>query len=141
MDSRRWHAIDVLQIAAVAVLLWFLITWRGPWNVQRVAGTVLTVVSVGLLGVARYQLGESFSVRPEARELVTQGIYSKIRNPIYVFGTLAFTGMILVLQKPVLWVVLMVAIMIQIFRARREARVLEAAFGDSYREYRRKTWF
>jgi hypothetical protein len=25
--------------------------------------------------------------------------------------------------------------------ARREARVLEEAFGDSYREYRRKTWF
>jgi len=29
----------------------------------------------------------------------------------------------------------------QTIRARREARVLEAAFGDEYREYRRKTWF
>jgi protein-S-isoprenylcysteine O-methyltransferase Ste14 len=29
----------------------------------------------------------------------------------------------------------------QIWRARREAQVLEAAFGDAYREYRRKTWF
>jgi protein-S-isoprenylcysteine O-methyltransferase Ste14 len=29
----------------------------------------------------------------------------------------------------------------QIVRARREASVLETAFGDAYREYRRKTWF
>jgi protein-S-isoprenylcysteine O-methyltransferase Ste14 len=29
----------------------------------------------------------------------------------------------------------------QIFRAKNEARVLENAFGDEYREYRRKTWF
>jgi protein-S-isoprenylcysteine O-methyltransferase Ste14 len=30
---------------------------------------------------------------------------------------------------------------IQTLRARREERVLEAAFGDTYLEYRRKTWF
>jgi protein-S-isoprenylcysteine O-methyltransferase Ste14 len=30
---------------------------------------------------------------------------------------------------------------VQTLRARREAQVLEAAFGDAYRDYRRKTWF
>jgi protein-S-isoprenylcysteine O-methyltransferase Ste14 len=30
---------------------------------------------------------------------------------------------------------------VQTIRARREARVLEAAFGEAYREYRKKTWF
>ena len=29
----------------------------------------------------------------------------------------------------------------QIMRARREAAVLEATFGDAYREYRKRTWF
>jgi protein-S-isoprenylcysteine O-methyltransferase Ste14 len=29
----------------------------------------------------------------------------------------------------------------QVIRACREARVLETAFGDAYREYRSKTWF
>jgi protein-S-isoprenylcysteine O-methyltransferase Ste14 len=51
------------------------------------------------------------------------------------------TGVILVLQRPVLWLVLVAALVGQTIRARREARVLEAAFGDAYREYRRKTWF
>jgi protein-S-isoprenylcysteine O-methyltransferase Ste14 len=32
-------------------------------------------------------------------------------------------------------------IVVQMLRARREARVLEAAFGDAYRDYRRQTWF
>jgi len=34
-----------------------------------------------------------------------------------------------------------VVIIGQTVRARREARVLEATFGDAYREYRRTTWF
>jgi protein-S-isoprenylcysteine O-methyltransferase Ste14 len=34
-----------------------------------------------------------------------------------------------------------IIIPLQIFRARREAAVLEAKFGDEYREYRKRTWF
>jgi protein-S-isoprenylcysteine O-methyltransferase Ste14 len=85
--------------------------------------------------------GRSFSIKAEAHRLVTTGLYSKIRNPIYVFGMVMITGMILVLQRPEGWLVLVAAIVGQTIRARREAQVLEAAFGDEYREYRRKTWF
>ncbi len=42
-------------------------------------------------------------------------------------------GLILVLQKPVLWVGLAAVVAIQTIRARREACVREEAFGDSYR--------
>ncbi len=50
-------------------------------------------------------------------------------------------GFVLVLHRPMLWLVLLALIVMQTLRARREAKVLEAAFGDAYREYRRKTWF
>jgi protein-S-isoprenylcysteine O-methyltransferase Ste14 len=40
-----------------------------------------------------------------------------------------------------LWLVVPIVIVVQTLRARREARVLETAFGDAYREYRSKTWF
>jgi len=108
---------------------------------MRYIGTVLAVVGVTLVGVARFQLGKSFAVKAEAHELVTRGLYSKIRNPIYVFGVVMLIGIILVVQKPVLWIVLVIMVIGQVIRARREARVLETAFGDAYREYRRKTWF
>jgi protein-S-isoprenylcysteine O-methyltransferase Ste14 len=45
------------------------------------------------------------------------------------------------LHYPVLWVALVIGIPLQIVRARREAHVLEAKFGEAYREYRRQTWF
>ena len=50
----------------------------------------LSVVCAALWLVARLQLGAAFSVRPEARQLVETGLYSRLRHPIYVFGTAAF---------------------------------------------------
>jgi protein-S-isoprenylcysteine O-methyltransferase Ste14 len=133
--------IFTAQAIAFAVLAWILVTWKTPWNPQRYAGTVLTIVGAAFIVIARYQLGKSFSIRPEAHELVTTGIYARIRNPIYVFGTVLLTGLILVLQRPRLWILLTVVVVAQTIRARKEAQVLEAAFGEQYREYRRKTWF
>jgi protein-S-isoprenylcysteine O-methyltransferase Ste14 len=141
MEARNQYAFTALQLVGAAVFGWVLVTWPTPWNTERYVGTVLAVVGIGFIVVARYQLGKSFSLKPEAHALVTTGIYSKIRNPIYVFGTFLVTGLILVIQVRILWIFLVIAVIGQTLRARREARVLEAAFGDAYRDYRRKTWF
>ena len=141
MEGRRFLVFTAIQIGSVGILIWLLATWRTPWNAQRYIGTVLAVVGVSFIGLARYQLGKSFSIKAEAHALVTTGLYSKIRNPIYVFGLVMLIGLMLVLQKPGLWIVLVVVAIGQTVRARQEARVLEAAFGEQYREYRRKTWF
>ena len=141
MEARRIYAITAVQLVAVSILVWMLLTWKTPWNTQRYIGTVLVVVGVSFIAVARYQLGKSFSIKAEAHALVTTGLYSKIRNPIYVFGMVMLTGLILILQRPGLWILLVVVAIGQTVRARREARVLKAAFGEEYRAYRRTTWF
>src|ERR1700758_3370357 len=141
MQTSQIYVVTSVQVVAVGVLTWFLITWKTPWNAERYIGTALVVVGVSGIAVARYQLGRSFSIKPEAHALVTTGLYSKIRNPIYVFGGVMIAGLILVLQRPALWILLFIVVLGQTIRARREARVLEAAFGDEYREYRRKAWF
>ena len=141
MDIRHLRVLTALQLLAVGVLCWVLVTWNTPWNAMRYIGTVLAVVGVSFVGIARYQLGKSFAVKAEAHQLVTSGLYSKIRNPIYVFGGVMLAGLALVVQKPVLWIVLVAVVIGQVIRARREARVLDTAFGDAYREYRSKTWF
>jgi protein-S-isoprenylcysteine O-methyltransferase Ste14 len=100
----------------------------------------LSVVSAILWFVARRQLGEAFSVRPEARQLVTTGFYAKLRHPIYAFGTMAFLLVLLAMygwQALVIWAIL---IPVQVLRARREERVLAEAFGAEYEMYRRSTW-
>ena len=50
-------------------------------------------------------------------------------------------GIAVMLWRLDFFLFLLVVIPMQIFRARREARVLEEKFGEEYREYRRRTWF
>jgi protein-S-isoprenylcysteine O-methyltransferase Ste14 len=91
--------------------------------------------------VARFQLGASFSVKAKASVLVTHGIYSRIRNPIYVFGGIMIAGMMLFFLKPEYLLIFAVLVPMQVVRARKESAVLEAAFGDEYRRYKAETWF
>jgi protein-S-isoprenylcysteine O-methyltransferase Ste14 len=141
MEGRPLYILTAVQIVAVVAVLWLVISRPGPWDWQRDLGVALIVVGVGGIATARYHLGKSFAIKPEAHQLVTRGIYSKIRNPIYVFGTVTVAGIVLVLHRPTLWLLVLAIIIMQTLRAHREAQVLEAAFGDAYREYRRKTWF
>ena len=95
------------------------------------AGLLLSAVSLPLWIVARRQLGIAFSVRPEARHLVTRGLYSKIRHPIYLFGSFAYFGSLLALQVWPILVAWLALTPIEIVRARREDRLLAEAFGPS----------
>jgi protein-S-isoprenylcysteine O-methyltransferase Ste14 len=112
-----------------------------PWTPMRIAGVVIVLPSLPLVVLARIELGSSFSIRPKAQSLVTHGLYSRIRNPIYLFGALVVVGVLLYVNKPrALW--LLVAIIpLQIYRARQEEKVLGTKFGAEYQRYKSGTWF
>jgi protein-S-isoprenylcysteine O-methyltransferase Ste14 len=140
VKSKSILLLQVLAIlVAVAVAFLRFRVHLGTW--MSLCGLVLAVPSFSLWLTARVQLGRSFSVRARANELVTHGLYSRIRNPIYVFGTLFVAGFILIMGKPI-WLLLPIALIpMQVVRARKEARVLEEKFGEQYRLYRARTWF
>jgi protein-S-isoprenylcysteine O-methyltransferase Ste14 len=50
-------------------------------------------------------------------------------------------GLILAIGEPWLLLIVLVLAPMQVVRAKREASVLEAKFGDQYRAYQRRTWF
>ena len=131
----------IIVFAGACVSFWIFLRGPGPDGLLRWVGLILALLGVVGVIVARWTLGRSFSVTPQARQLVTHGIYSKIRNPIYVFGAVCITGVLLMIQLRYAWTWLGVVIVLQAFRARKESHVLEAKFGDEYREYRKKTWF
>ena len=141
MSDWKFYLYITPQVIAGVLLLAFIVYWPGPWNAQQVVGSILLLVGFGMVSLARFQLGRSFSVTPQARKLVTHGLYSRIRNPIYFFGAVAMAGFFLIIQRPILWVLFMAVVVIQIVRARRAAAVLEAKFGEEYRAYRSHTWF
>lgn len=132
-----------LQVLVVLCGFGYLF-WRvhdHAWTPVRIAGAAIVAAGVAGWAAARIEIGSSFAVQAKAKQLVTRGIYSKIRNPIYVFGAVALVGLALLFEQPLWLLPLAVVIPMQVWRARVEARVLEAKFGEAYREYRRKTWF
>ncbi|HUJ33359.1 MAG TPA: isoprenylcysteine carboxylmethyltransferase family protein [Candidatus Acidoferrum sp.] len=142
MSTQVTTVITIVAVGlGIGYLMWTESAVFGSWTPARAIGLALAAVAFVFWTVARLQLGKSFSIQAKATELVTHGIYSKIRNPVYVFGTLFMAGIILWIGRPVLLLVLLVAIPVQVMRAKKEARVLEAKFGDAYRQYRAKTWF
>lgn len=113
----------------------------GPHSTLSYIALCLSLACAALWFVARWQLGNAFSVTPQASQLVTRGLYSKIRHPIYMFGTLAFLFVVLALLGWPGLIIWGIVILIQIIRARREERVLAETFGAEYTVYRSKTWF
>lgn len=140
-DSSKITPLFVLQFCVVFVVISVIAFRPGEWSSARWIGLCIAVPSAVFLFIARWQLGRSFSVTPQARALVTKGIYSKIRNPIYVFSGLVLLGVLVTLHYRYAFLLLAVVVPVQIIRAHQEAKVLEAKFGDEYRRYRERTWF
>lgn len=137
------NIITLAIVLAGAVFIAFHLNFIA-WTPLKIAGAVLAAISIALLAVARLQLGSAFSLRAKAHTLVTTGIYSKIRNPIYVFGELYILGLAIVLWNWIGWPLLAIVLLlipIQIIRARQEAQVLRQTFGEEYDRYKAHTWF
>ena len=130
--------MGAMVLVTLTVLVWS--KHSVPITAWQIVGATIAIPSAALWFVARLQLGKSFSVTAQARQLVTTGLYSKIRNPIYVFGLLFITGIIIYLGQ--FWWLLAIPALagLQFWRVRAESAVLEAKFGDEYRQYKARTW-
>lgn len=133
----------ITTLAPLVALVWMIagaLDPHRPWDGARIAGFALGVVFLALVFLARLQLGDSFSIAPEAHKLVTTGIYSKVRHPVYVFGTLAILGIALYTHLWPLLAAVLLVIPMQVVRARAEERVLTEKFGEEYLRYKSRTW-
>ncbi|MDR3698704.1 MAG: methyltransferase [Candidatus Sulfopaludibacter sp.] len=135
--KRQLYFVDVVWFLFCAVVIMV----RVPAGPRFYAGMGLMAVSFTLWMAARFQLGRSFRATAQAHKLVTTGLYSKFRNPIYLFGQLAFLGLAIAWNTVLGYALFTLAIPLQMLRARKESTVLEKAFGDEYRAYRARTLF
>ena len=111
------------------------------WDIRYVLGAGMAVLGLALWVLARLQIGKSFSVSAQARKLVTTGLYSKFRHPIYYFAGVAFSGLFIAWGRLYPFLIFLVMYSVQILRMKKEEAVLKQAFGDEYRRYRASTWF
>ncbi len=66
-----------------------------------------------LWALARLQLGTSFAIRPQAKELVARGLYAKIQNAVYVFNAIFYAGFFILFGKPAWFLFFLVMIPLQ----------------------------
>lgn len=94
-------------------------------------GSVLIVVSV-------LHLGRSFSIAPQARDLVTRGPYALVRHPLYAAEEIALIGV----AMHVVWYVaapfLLIHLALQVKRMNYEEQLLVDVF-PRYRAYAART--
>jgi protein-S-isoprenylcysteine O-methyltransferase Ste14 len=133
------RGLAVLVLVTLLGLSSLALIWHGTREAALISGAILLVIALPLLAVSRRQLGDAFSVGPQAKILVTHGLYSRIPHPMYAFLDLALLGVVTMIRIPWLLIVWAGVIGVQTLQARREARVLEQAFGEAYSSYRRRT--
>ncbi len=72
--------IDFIFVSIIGVYTFF----KYENTLKYWACLIFTVINIILWIYSRIQLGEAFSLIPKVHILVKNGIYSKIRNPIYI---------------------------------------------------------
>ena len=127
------------QAIYAGITVYALFHWQ--WSAHYLVGISLTFVGFTLWTIAKLQLGASFAVWAQAKRLVTTGLYSKIRHPIYFFGGIAILGLFVAWGRLVPLVLFLAFYTTQLLRMKKEEAVLEQAFGDEYRRYKASTWF
>jgi protein-S-isoprenylcysteine O-methyltransferase Ste14 len=102
----------------------------------------LAVGSVWLVAAAARRLGKQWAIAArlvEGHNLVTDGPYSFVRNPIYtgMFGMLIASG--LAFER---WITLPIAIVFfavgLVIRVRTEEKLLRGAFGQEFEDYAKR---
>ncbi len=102
-------------------------------------GAPTFAIAIWLLWRAHSDLGKNFTLTSETKEeqnLVTSGVYKKIRHPIYTAHLIWGIAQALLLQN---WIAgptfLIASIPLYIKRIPREEEMMIKEFGDEYRNY------
>lgn len=137
------------KLQAVIPVIYLLITillFAANLNMEQIkinhfVGISLSIPAFTLWIIARFQLGNAFSLKPKVKFLVTTGLYSKFKHPIYYLSTLSLLGIAIFFNNPLIFSILFIFVTIQFLRARAEEKILKEKFGEEYKQYANKAWF
>jgi protein-S-isoprenylcysteine O-methyltransferase Ste14 len=104
-------------------------------------GFILMIIGMGFNLIVRANLGKNWvplSKTAEGQELITEGIYSKIRHPFYLSILILFLG-IAVISWNLYGLLFLILALMAIIRIRKEENELIAKFGEKYEKYKKET--
>jgi protein-S-isoprenylcysteine O-methyltransferase Ste14 len=138
---RKSRGIEPRMSALIGTFLLTVVVVFPRRDLSMLAGLVSALLTLGgnaFAVVVLTQLRESFSIMPEARQLVTTGVYRMVRHPLYLAEEIAVIG--IVMQYFSLWTAMILAVQIgfQLRRMRNEEVILAGTFPE-YLVYRART--
>jgi protein-S-isoprenylcysteine O-methyltransferase Ste14 len=109
-----------------------------------ISALLIAVASVCLVNWAARCLGKQWSLQArlvEGHDLIEDGPYRFVRNPIYtgMFGMLVATGLVMMRWERLAVAAVLFAVGTYI-RIRMEEKLLRGAFGVRFEEYARRVW-
>lgn len=116
-----------------------LIFYRFWENELRNVALAVVVFGLFLWWIATIALGKSFSMTPQARDIVQTGIYAFLHHPIYVGISFVVIGWAALVQNLFFTILAVLVIWSCVVRAGLEEKKLIQAFGEKYLEYKKKT--
>ncbi|MCI0387691.1 MAG: protein-S-isoprenylcysteine O-methyltransferase [Acidobacteria bacterium] len=126
---------------ALTPLLAFADYAQPPW--MDAAGIVVWLAMLWLFWKSHHDLGANWSATLEVREghkLITDGVYQKIRHPMYAACWLWAIGQGLLLRNWIAgWAGLMAFGTLYFLRVAKEERMMLDHFGEQYRSYTERT--
>ncbi len=100
------------------------------------AGSLLVIVSRAQIG--RFGTGEL--ITEEDHQLITHGVYSQIRNPMYSGALIATVGFCLVFRCIITLIIMFIySFLIYRMRIIEEEKILKDKFGSKFEDYKNKT--
>jgi protein-S-isoprenylcysteine O-methyltransferase Ste14 len=139
------------------VLLWIALPWvalgrvGGPWGAPAPSDALWTTLRVvaALVGIGCFvltlkcwsRMGRDWrmDVDPDAKgELITDGLFGRIRHPIYSLQILLMWCTVAILPTLPMFAVAAVHFALLNVKARGEERYLQATHGDAYARYARR---
>ena len=134
--------INTVEIIAFLVSGWDFITTPYRFSWFNIAGLIFFLLGVTIYLNARHTLGKFFSEKLrvlESHELVTSGIYARVRHPIYIAGMLLLPGFTLMLNSLLGFFIMLLYVPLMLIRIPFEEEMLKNAFGQKYIEYMKHT--
>lgn len=123
---------------------WFYMSLNDPYEMNLPLWARYTGLAVFIIGFCLFILSHtvfrSLARGQETDKLITTGIYSKIRNPMYlgfiiwIIGLPVFTNAAFTLASAIIWIPHI------LYWKSSEERQLAKKYKD-YQEYKKRTWF